>query len=559
MKKDIEGQAVIKGAMILAGAVFISRIIGLVYKIPITNQLGDEGMSIYLGAYSVYALLLTFSAIGIPGAISKLVSERIAVGKHNEAHRVFKIAMIYTSAVGIISSMILWFGAEAISVLLKGDTTLTMPLRALAPTLIIVSIMAILRGYFQGLGNMIPSATSQVIEQLFNAVCSVTFTYLLIPKGIIVAATGGTLGPGIGATASLIFLTTIYFTSYKQRKRLRAEEIIDENNQYKEPTSSILKQVLFLVVPILLTSSIFSITTTIDQKMLYEKLPESIAYLESNDELELLPITSLPYTENKNVDLKATTDRLVGQYMSKYVTLINLPVSLILQLATAAMPAIAAAMMLKNYKDLRKKIAIVLKTGMIFAAPAALGLLVFGEQIVPILFKSAPDGGRLIVYGAIGIIPMGLAQLSGGMLQGMGYQKVPVKNALIACILKVILNGIFLMIPYFHIYSVVISTMLCYCLYAYLNLRELCKIVEFNFDWMHLIGKPLIAAVGMGISAYGIFIALNYIKVIPFVWLMVSIVLAIGIYGVLLISIGGLTQNELSSMPGGKYLKRLVR
>lgn len=556
MSKEVKGQAMIKGAMILAAAVFVSRLIGLIYKIPVNNILGDDGMSIYSGAYSVYALLLTFSAIGVPAAISKLVSERIAAGSYRDAHRVFKVALLYSTLIGLTTCILLWFGAEQVSYFLKGDATLAMPLRALAPTLVIVSIIAIIRGYFQGMGNMIPSATSQVIEQLFNAVFSVMLAYLLIPKGIIASATGSTLGPGIGALASLVFLGVVYIIGYKKLHKLAKEEVLTKE---KESTGTILKQVLLLVIPILLTSSIFSVTTTIDQKMLYDQLPKSLQYLEEHDQLDLVPVSQMYEEGATQIDAKNVTEKLVGQYMSKYVTILNLPISIILQLATAAMPAIAGAMMLRDYEDLRQKVALVLKTGMLLAAPAAIGLTVFGREIVPVLFRGAPDGGELIMVGAIGIIPMGLAQLTGGMLQGMGKQRVPVRNALIACVLKIVLNCILLMIPYCHIYSVVYSTMICYCIYAYLNLRALAKAIDLQIKWRTLFVKPFLAATVMGVLAYALFRALNYLVPMTLVWLVVSIGIAVGIYGVVLIAIGGITKEEIGGLPGGRYLGKFIK
>lgn len=558
MKKEIKGQTVMKGAMILATAVFVSRLIGLIYKIPITNILGDEGMAIYSSAYSVYALLLTFSAIGIPSAISKLVSERIAAGSYRDAHRVFKVALAYSTLIGIGTSILLWFGAEQVSVLLKGDTTLAMPLRALAPTLIIVSVIAIIRGYFQGLGNMIPSATSQVIEQLFNAVFSVTLAYVLIPKGIIASATGSTLGPGIGAMASLAFLGIIYMVGYSKLHQYTKNEVVPKDKK-RESSKTILKQVILLVVPILLTSSIFSITTTIDQKMLYEMLPQSVTYLEEKGELHRLPISNVEEQVANGADAKNLSDKLVGQYMSKYVTLTNLPVSLIVQLATAAMPAIAAAMMLKNYDDLRRKVYMVLKMGIMLAVPAGVGLAVFGTVIVPILFSGAPDGGELVMYGAIGIIPMGLAQLTGGMLQGMGKQRVPVRNALIACGLKILLNGILLMIPYCHIYGVIYSSIICYCFYAYLNVKELNKVIQLKISWRSMLGKPLGAATIMGVVSYGLFFCLNSWKPLPVVWVALAMTAAVGIYGISLVAIGGVTKEEVGSLPGGSILGRWMK
>ncbi len=572
MNNQIKGQTVIKGAMFLAAASFISHVIGLLYKVPLTNILGDEGMAIYSSAFSIYALLLTFSAIGIPSAISKLISERIATGHIKNAQRVFKVALVYTTLIGTTTACLLWVGAEQVSLFIANNTTLTMPLRALAPTLIIVSMIAIVRGYFQGMGNMAPSAVSQVIEQVFNATFAIVLAYTLSGHGVIAAATGATFGPGIGALISLGFLIIIYGVVqrrfYKQQASQTTETI---QTQTKESTRMILKQILLIVVPILLTSSVFSITTTIDQKMLYAQLPVAVNALLEEGEEARLPIhdidtliatydTRLQDTSEETLNLPTLiSQKLVGQYMGKYVTLLNLPVSLIVQLATAAIPAVAAAMMLKDYMLLRKRIYTVLSTGIMLAVPAAIGLSVFGEVIVPLLFSSAPDGGRLILYGGIGVIPMALAQLSGGMLQGMGKQRIPVKNALIACALKIIFNALFLMNPYCHIYSVIYSTTICYCIYAFLNIRALNHTINLEIKWHTLIGKPVIAASVMGVIAYSVFYLLNRWQSFTFIWLTGAIGVGVIVYFVVLLLIGGLTKEILRTIPGGNILSKWAR
>lgn len=566
MKNEIKGQSVIKGAIILAAAVFVSRLIGLIYKIPITDILGDEGMAIYMSSYTVYMLLLTFSAVGMPAAISKLVSEKIAQNAYKDAHRIFKVALFYLTLVGITSTVVLWFGAEYISALLKnGDTALAMPLRALAPTLIIVTIVAVIRGYFQGLGNMVPSAISQVVEQLFNAVFSVILAAVFIPSGIVASATGATLGPGIGALASLIFLGSIYFVTYKKihihfKNKEEQESVM--NNTPQESTIAILKKLIFLVVPILLTSSIFSFISTVDQKMLYSRLPKSVHYLEAHHQLALLPIEELKeydYTVQMNdQQLTQTVDRLVGQYMGKYNTMINLPLSLILQITTAAMPAIAAATVLGHLEELKKKIYTVLKMGILLAVPSAVGLSVFGEVIIPMLYRKAPDGGELLLFGSMVIVPMAIAQLTGGMLQGMGRQKMPVINAMIACSTKIIVNMILLSIPSLHIYGILLSSILCYVLYAVLNIRALLQVTKQKLNWRELLFKPLVASAIMGVIAYGSYVLLNSLYPKALLWLGVAIGIGAFSYGIAILKLNVITEQDLLTMPGGQTISRVV-
>lgn len=545
MEKNSTQQGIIKGAMILAAASFISKIIGMLYRIPVTSALGDQGMAIYSGAFNIYILLITLSAVGIPSAISKLVSERIAVGAHKDAHRVFKVALAYSTLVAALLAVGMWIGAEQISLIMKQDTTLTMPLRALAPTIIIVTIMAVMRGYFQGMNTMTPSAVSQVVEQLVNAIFSIVLAYAFVKKSIEAAATGSTLGTGLGALAGLIVMICVY---YLIRTKLRSR--IAKSADYKyESNKVILQRLLVTMIPIVLSTSVFSIMTNIDQGMLYRMLPSSIEYLKDNNLLASLPVTGAVAMDTANI-----VDSLAGQYLNKYFTLVNVPVSLILSMGTAAIPAIAASMSLGDLKDIRRKTRMILKVGMLLAVPASIGMAVFAKPIMALIFQGASDGGELLAYGAISIIFITIAQLTAGILQGMGKQQIPTINATIACVVKVVFNFIFLAIPTLHIYAFIHSTTICYIIYALLNVLYLRKNLEMKFNWKNLLIKPLICAGIMGATSYALFAGLNAWMPKPNLWVVIAIPVAAGIYSIVGIITRTITVKDLENIPGGKKI-----
>lgn len=581
MEKNTMQQGIIKGAMILAAASFISKIIGMLYRIPVTNILGDVGNGIYSQAFTIYTTLLTLSAVGIPSAISKMISERIAVGAYKDAQRVYKIAMIYSTVIAAVLALIMWVGAGTISQVMIQNTSLVMPIKALAPTIVVVTIMAVMRGYFQGMNNMAPSGISQVIEQLFNAIFSVVLAYVLIGKGIEAAATGSTLGTGIGALAGLLFMIFIYYlTQGRVKKRIQTSTTYEY-----ETSATILKKILLTTIPIVISTSIFSIMTNIDSAMIARMLPDSIEYLQNNNLLQSLPVSDvtqigvqtldemmnrlippspvilnlmkeydIQYLVNTMVQRQEIKDILVGQYFGKYFTLINVPVSLILTMGTAAIPSIAAAKSIGDFRDIRNKIRMILKIGMLLGVPAAVGIGVFATPIMGLLFKSAPDGGELLTYGAISIIFITIAQLTTGVLQGMGKQQVPTIHAIIACIIKVILNFILLSIPTLHIYAVIHSTTVCYIIYAVLNVIYLRKTIELKLNWKTLLIKPAISAAIMGAVAYGLYILLCGIKPMQGVWLMVVVPIAALVYAAIGLLTGTITKRDIENIPGGKKI-----
>ncbi|MGL4735932.1 MAG: putative polysaccharide biosynthesis protein [Cellulosilyticaceae bacterium] len=592
MKRKVTKQSVMKGAMILAIASVLSKIIGMLYTIPLTQTLGDEGNAIYGDAFNVYIILITISAVGVPSAISKLVSERVAVGAYKDANRVFKIAMAYTGILGVVLSLVLWFGAEQISLLMTDSTLRTMPLKALAPTVVVVSLMAVIRGYFQGMNTMTPTAISQVIEQIFNAAFSIILANMLIKNGIQAAATGSTLGTGIGAVAGFLVLFFVYYRMQPGIKRK-----IRRSAEYEYQSSrQILKIILVTVIPIVVSTCIFSIMTTIDTTMLYYWLPDSLNKLQQKDMLDILTVTNLdPYytsemgytmiqgsldtvkmhmwqpdvvailknqdpihlaglTEIHLLKTESLTNAIVGQFTGKYLKLINVPVALILTMSMAATPAIAAAMARGEVKDARRKIKMILRVGMLIGAPAAVGLTVFGIPIVKLLYRDVSDGGELLVLGSAVIIFITIAQLTTGALQGMGKQHIPTINAAIACGIKVILNIFLLKIPSLHIYGVVISTTICYIIFAWLNIRYLKQTIHIKFNWRILLVKPVICSAVMGGVSYAGYKLLSMLFGSQNLALLLIIPIAVGVYGLVGLATGTITKSAIAYFPGGKRL-----
>jgi len=548
MENKTNKQGIVKGAMILGIGVFVSRLIGLLYRIPITNILGDLGNGLYNMAFNVYAVILTLTAISMPSALSKLIAEREAVGAYREAHRVYKIAMFYSVIFAVVLAIAMWFGADYISVLLFDSREVSMPIRALAPTVVIATIIAVMRGYFQGQNNMIPTAISQIIEQIFNVIFSVGLAYFLIQYSMIIAVTGSTLGTGIGALAGLVTLLIIYWWMRpKMRKKIRHSET------YKhERTRTILKQILVMMIPVVISTSVFSVMTLIDTSMATRMLPDAIDYLKANNLLHLIPVSKAAVLSTGDI-----VKSLVGQFSIKYYTLLNVPISLVIQLGGAAIPAIAASAAINDYRDVRRKIKLIFKVGVLIAAPSAVGLAIFAGPIITLLF-SEPTGDKLLASGAIGIVFIALAQLSAGVLQGMGKPKIPTINALIACTIKVIVNIIVLKIPTLHIYGVIHSTTLCYLIYALLNIYYLKKNLQIKFNWNKILFKPVLSAGIMGALSYAVYSVLMFITPNPKLWVIVIIPIAMITYLFAGLATRAITKAELLYIPGGKKLIKLL-
>lgn len=545
-------QSLMKGAMILSIGVLASRIIGMLYRIPIRNILGDEGQSLYGVAYSIYVVILTLTAMAIPGALSKLIAERRAAGAYKEAQRVFRLSMMYSLGFALVMAMGLWVGADFISDTFYKSQDVALPIRALAPTIIVATSLGVFRGYFQGRGDMTPTASSQIIEQIFNVIFSVVLASYFMEtthKNLVWGATGSALGTGIGAIAGFVVLIFLFI-----RKRPQAKLELEDSREYDyQSNGTILKQILSMMVPVIISASIFSIMTSIDQSMISNVLPRNIEYLRNNNLLSVVPVKDAPIYSTSSI-----VNQLSGQLSFQYMTFMNIPVSLILQLGLASVPAIAAGMAAGQVKDVRKKTKMIFKVGMLIAAPSTIAFMVFAQPILTLVVGDS-SGSEILSAGAIAILAITVAQLSAGILQGMSKQSIPTINAVIACGIKIVVNLIALSIPKLNIYGFVHSTTICYVIYSVLNMYYLQKYLKLKMNWKKILIKPTFCAVIMGLVSLAIYKGLLLLGLSIKLSIIIVMPIAMVIYFIVGIGTHTIAKGDLLAIPGGKKLVNLLK
>ena len=527
----------IKQAAILAAASLLVRFLGFVYRLPLTNMIGDEGNAIYAGGYYIYTFLLILSSAGLPAAISKLVSERIALKQYRNAHRVFHAALVISTTLGTVFAIVMGVGAQKLANLIEIPDSY-FSLLTLCPTLVIVAIMSVFRGYFQGMHTMVPTAISQIIEQVFNAFFSVYLAWVFlsvnVPEGmtenIPLASAGGTMGTGIGALAGLIVVVFAYclIRKYLLWRVRRCRQ------PYEESRKELIGKVLQTAWPIIAGTAVFSITNLIDMGMV----------------VNILQDTGFSYAESK---------ALYGQLSGKFVTLTTLPVTISTAIATAALPSIAASVKLKEKKQVRRKMALTYRVSMIISVPAAVGISALGPQILAMLFPSASDGGMLLTVGGISIIFLALCQTSTGILQGIGHIKVPVVGAILGAITKVILNVLLIRIPAINVLGAVLSTTGCYLVAGVFDVIMLSKLTGTKFDFMGSFLEPVIGSIAMAagtIGSYQLFFQLIGSNTVA---TLLAICVAIAVYGLVMLLIKGIVEEDLQAVPGGGKLTRILK
>ena len=532
MTTQKKSSSFLKQAAILAVASILVRIMGFLYRIPMTNMIGDQGNAIYSAGYYIYTFLLILSSAGLPAAISKMVSERLALKQYRNAHMVFRVSLLVSGLLGFLCMVLMIVFAKQIAAISNSPESYYCIL-TLSPTLFIVAIMSVYRGYFQGMNTMVPTAISQIVEQAFNAFFSVYLAYVFLgigvsaagKKNIILGAAGGTAGTGIGALAGLL---VILFSYSLIRPTIKKQIRKDKNFDVQESRREIAKVLLGTALPIIAGTAVFSITNLIDMNMV----------------TRILETTG--YTHEQ-------AQELYGQLSGKYVTLTTLPVSISTAVATAAIPSIAASVKLRQKAVIRHKMNMTLRISMIISVPAAVGIGVLGDPIVKMLFPLSNKGGILLTVGSVSIIFLALCQTVTGILQGIGQVKIPMIGAILGAIVKVILNAVLISKPSIHVIGAVLSTTGCYAMASIYNMIMLSKITRVPIDLLGSLGKPLVGSAAMGLGCFGIYQGLYLLYPSNTLATLVSILAGVGLYGVVMLFIKGIREEDLNMLPmGGK-------
>lgn len=522
----------IKGAAILGMAGIIIKLMGAVFRIPLTNWIGDDGMSYYGFAYSIYGALLVLSTAGIPVAISRMVSERIAVGEYKNAHKVFKVATALLFGIGIISFAVCYFGGEWITTKL-GNPEAALAVKAISPALLFVPLFSAFRGYFQGRQNMNPTAISEITEQLVRVIFGLFLAYKLMDYGLKEAAAGASFGASAGSIAGLGIIVVIYMLNRKGIHRK-----ISLNNQEVEATATILRKIVTIAVPIIIGSEIMPIMTLIDTGLIMTRLQA----------------TGWTYEEAKS---------MYGLFSGFCNSLIAFPQVFTQAVAVSLVPAIAATFKVKNMQGVQENIKLGYRVTMIMAFPCAFGIFSLAEPILLLLYPaqqaSAIAAVPILKIMAISVIFLAITQTSVGVLQSIGKQNLPVIHLAIGCIGKVAATYILVGTPVVNVKGAAIGTMIAYVVALLLNNRSVKKFTGTKFDYNMTYVRPLIASGIMGVCAFAAHKIL-YGVLGNSIATLAAIMVGMVVYGILIFAVKAITIEEVeTSFPGGTKIAKVLR
>ena len=473
-----------QGVVTIMFSQILIKVLGLIYTLYLRNRegFGDAGNAIYASGYQIYALLLTVSSIGVPNAISKLVSERLAVGDNKGANKIFKVALVTFGALGAIGSMLLFFGAHVIAYSWTQIPESELTLVALAPAIFFVSISSVFRGYFNGRRTLKITARAQTIEQVFKTVLTIGIVEIVAyatSTSTEMMAAGANVATTLATFSSFAYL----FMYYRLKRKEIGNEIQSSTNYKYENVKTIVKNILMVSIPLTLSSIMTSFNKNIDsftvKRILSTYMPADIA------------------------------TKLYGQLSGKVDTVTNLPLAINIAFATALVPAISAAKAKNDRETATKRTSFSLLTSMLIGLPCVVGMIVFAQPILNLLYPNAKEGALLLQLISVSVIFSILDQTINGALQGFGKVMIPATALGIGCLVKLVLNIVLLKIPFFNVYGAAIGSIACHAVAFTIVFNVLKKYVKLDLPLGKFVIKPVIATGIMSVCSYTLCVILK--------------------------------------------------
>lgn len=554
-KKQENNRSFMNNVTVILISQVIVKVFGMIYRIVITNipGFGDKGLGFYNVGFQIYTVLLALSSVGIPNAISKMVSERAVLNDYKGARKIFRTAMILFSAIGLIATAVLFFGSDIFAhyvIKIEGSQYV---MRALAPSLFFVCVSSVIRGYFTGLKNMRATSNSQVIEQILKCTLTIVFVYLSVGMAPEMMASWANFATSVATVLSFLYLVFFY---YKRKAALDSDVKQSDGETVTASPKRLMLSILALSIPISLGSIITAINRVIDTATVSRGIEVAFhTLIPAHGSVAAIPFPN-PLQMNDEIA------RLSG-LLSKSDILYNMPLAVNFAFATVLVPYVASAMKVKDYKEAAAKVNYSLLVSILIILPCAMGLITLAEPIYKIIYFSAAEGFELLQLVSVSLIFAALAQTMTGSLQGIGKVFVPAISLLFGCIAKIILNVLLIRIPQINIYGAAISSIACQfisCAICFVVLKKHCKL---KIAPVKYILKPLAAVVVMGIASVltykGCAMILGSGFIPNLISTMVAVVLSVVVYFIAVFTLKIMDEDEIKQLPMGNKVYSAVK
>ena len=477
IKRIKSKEGFVQGIFAMMTSQVVVKVLGLFYKLYLTNRsgFGDEGNAIANAGFQVYALMLSITAIGIPGAISKIIAKKLSIGDHRGANKILKMSLMIFATVGLVGSYFLYSFADTFANQYLHIKEAKLSIIALSPSIFLVSVISVLKGYFNGRESIKTTAKAQGIDQFVNTILTISTIELMVfitkKTNTERMAAISNLSTTFGNIVELTYLIKEYIKIKPEIKKEILSSADIENTRIKV----LLKEIAKVAIPISLTALIMSISKNIDSTTIVKELSNVVGYKEAKKQYGILS--------------------------GKVDPLINLPLSFNMAIITALLPSISATN--GNADKINKRIFQSYFIGMAISFPILFIYMCYPNEILNLLFPNATSGWKILRVSAISIIFITLEQINNTILEGLEKPFVPIISILIGVIVKAILNRILVPqvnTPYGGTIGACISTVMCHIVATLISIKGLKGIKNIKLNTrsnIKAIAIPLILSIAM--------------------------------------------------------------
>ncbi len=537
---DRKKESFVTGAAVLTASTIIIKILGAVFKIPLSNIIGKSAMGDFGVAYNIYALLLTLSTAGLPVALSRMVSVADALGRHNQVKRTFRVARAAFFVLGMTSTLIMLLFSRYLADFM-GSPEAEAAISVLSPALVCVCLMSAYRGYTQGLGNMVPTSISQIIETLCKVVFGLSAAWILIRRGQSgsTGAAGGIFGVTMGTVLGLVYIVPATLRIDRKRAHPSSSPDVPESRRQT------LKELVIFGVPIIIGSCVLNLVAMVDTKMIFGRLQNALGY---------------PYEAAR---------ALYGTYFNSQ-TLYNLPSAFAVPMVTSAIPAIAAYVAGRKTRDASQVLGASLKLMNLLAMPMAVGMGVLAAPLMGGLYGDTdPAAGAILSVLSAAGYGVCIMMVTNAILQAYGYERLPILTIAAGGVCKIAVNYVLLGNPDVNIVGAAVGNVACYLVISVLNLVIIRKKAPDCPKLLPLFIRPLLASLLMGGCAWGTYVLLRSLfgsmglfqggRMLFLAPAVLAVAVGVAAYLVFVIVLKAITREELELVPKGDKIAKLLR
>ena len=535
-KKAYESNFLMQGT-ILAAAGIIVRLIGLLYKIPMTRILGDEGIGYYNTAYEIYNIGLILSSYSLPLAVSKLIAQKQVKKRYEDSRKVFRCGIALGVFTGGLMTVLLLCGSDFIASVIFKSPGSALPLRVMAPTILVFAVMGVFRGFFQGHGNMVPTSISQIIEQVVHALISIWASYDFLRRfadrdnPVSYGAAGGTLGTLVGALAAFFVLSVMML----RQKRQTDGHALSRSQEEVSTDAQIMKLLLLTFTPIILSQFVYQLSGTVDNALFG------------------VIMDGKGFTEKERLSL-------LGIYGGKYRLLTNVPVAIASSLGASMIPSIVVSRGAGRKEEVKHKIYITIKFNMLLAIPCAFGMFALASPIMRLVFGDGRELTKeLLMLGSSSVIFFSLSTVTNSVLQGIDLMRKSVTHSAISLLLHAVLVWLMLSLLEWGVYGLVIGNVTFALVVCILNWRAIGRYLNYRQEVKTTFLLPILCSAVMAVFAALIYYGIHPAIASNTVCVAAAVLGAVCIYGLLILRLRVVSEEELKEMPMGRTIFKAGR